>query len=190
MKPWTTNSRRVLCQPNRFLTVEMHEIALPDGRQITDWPWLVTPDFVIVIAVTRDGRFVCFRQTKYAVEGTSLAPVGGFIETGEVPLVAAQRELLEETGYVSGDWHPLGGYPVDANRGAGTARFFLALQAARERDPEAGDLEEQTLLLLGRQEVELALDHGEFKALPWATGFALALRFLDRQAAMREESTL
>jgi len=190
MKPWTTLSRRVLCTPNRFLTVEMHEIGLPDGRRIDDWPWLVVPDFAIVIAVTGEDRFICFRQTKYAVEGTSLAPVGGFIEAGEAPLAAARRELLEESGFEAAEWHSLGGYPVDANRGAGTAHLFLALGATRTRDVTCGDLEDQHLMLLGRPEIESALDRGEFKALAWAAGMGLALRFLDRQSASREDGTL
>ena len=180
MEPWKTLSRRVLCRPNRFLTVEIHELELPDGRRIDDWPWLVTPEFANVLARTVDGRFLCFRQTKYAVEGTSLAPVGGFIESGELPLDAAKRELLEETGYTAPEWHGLGSYPVDANRGAGAAHFFLALDAVRDREAAADDLESQELLLLSREELERELDAGEFKVLAWTAVLALGLRKIAR----------
>ena len=61
-----------------------------------------------MVAVTVDGRWLCFRQTKYAVEGVSLAPVGGYLEPGEDPLLGAQRELFEETGYEAPDWLDLG----------------------------------------------------------------------------------
>jgi ADP-ribose pyrophosphatase len=138
MQTWKTHSKRVLCQPNRFLKVELHELELPDGRRIADWPWLITPDYANVLARTRDGRFLCFRQTKYAVAGVSLAPVGGFIEPGEEPLTAAQRELQEETGYGAREWHALGHTVVDANRGAGVAHFFLALPAAHGRSGATG----------------------------------------------------
>jgi ADP-ribose pyrophosphatase len=94
-----------------------------------------------VVAVTESGEFLCFHQVKYAVEGETLATVGGYLEPGETPLAAAKRELLEETGYEASKWIELGRYRVDANRGAGTAHFFLALQAHHVADRNADDLE-------------------------------------------------
>ena len=179
MKPWKTLSRRTIFQHERFLSVELHEVELPDGRVIDVWPWIVTPDYVNVLAETQDGRFLCFRQTKYAVEGVSLAPVGGFIEPGEAPEAAARRELLEETGYESPDWIRVGSYAVDANRGAGKAHLYVARRAARVASPTADDLEEQELLLLNRTDLERALADGEFKVLAWAAAVALGLRRLD-----------
>jgi len=178
MKPWKTLSRKKVLQCGAYLTVEEHEVEISDGRIIPDWSWVVTPDYVNVLAETRDGRFLCFRQTKYAIEGTSLAPAGGFIDPGEEPEAAARRELLEETGYAATEWIPLGSYPVDANRGAGTAHFFLARHAERVADPVAGDLEQQELLHLSRKEMESALDASGFKVLAWATAVALGLRRL------------
>ena len=179
MQTWKTVSRQVILDYSKFLVVEEHVVELPDGQIIRDWPWVITPDFVNVVAVTQDGEFLVFRQTKYGIEGTALAPVGGFMEPGEEPLGAAQREFLEETGYEAPNWTPLGTYRVDANRGAGLAYFFLAQGAYRATEPNPDDLEEQKLLLLSRGEMEDALTAGEFKVLPWATIVALALRYLE-----------
>jgi ADP-ribose pyrophosphatase len=176
MQPWKTLSREKALDYGRFLVVEQHTIELPDGRILSDWPWLITPDYVNVAVVTTAGEFLCFRQTKYAVEGVSLAAVGGYLDPGETPLAAAQRELLEETGYESPDWLNLGRYAVDGNRGAGTAHLFLARQARRVAEVKADDLEEQQLLRLSRAEVEAALAAGEFKVLAWAAVIALALQ--------------
>ena len=176
MQPWKTLSRRTILALNKYLTVEAHTVELPDGRILAEWPWVVTPDYVNIVATTLDGDYLCLRQTKYAVEGTSLAPIGGYIDPGEDPLSAAQRELLEETGYRASTWHELGRYPIDGNRGVGTAHFYLARGARRVAEIDADDLEEQELLLLDRSEVEAALDAGAFKLLPWAAVVALALR--------------
>lgn len=181
MQSWKTLSRRTILDCGKFLRVENHTVELPDGRVLSEWPWLITPDYINVVAVTEAGEFLCFRQTKYAVGGISLAPVGGYVEPGEEPLAAAQRELLEETGYQAADWIDLGRYPVDGNRGAGTAHFFLARAARRVVDARADDLEEQQLLHLSRSELEAALTAGEFKLLPWAAIVALALYYMTRE---------
>lgn len=172
---WQTLSRRTVLDRGRFLVVEDHTVRLPDGRVIPNWPWLVTPDYVNVVAVTPEGKFLVFRQRKYAVEGVALAPIGGYLDEGEEPLAAARRELREETGYESEEWISLGSYAVDGNRGAGKAHLFAALNACCMGERRSDDLEEQEMVLLARREVERALALGEFKVLPWAAAMAMAL---------------
>jgi ADP-ribose pyrophosphatase len=177
MQNWQTLERREVLRTGdgKFLTVEYHTVRLPDGRILTEWPWVRTPDYVNILAETTDGRYLCFRQTKYAVEGLTLAVPGGYLEPDEEPLAAAQRELLEETGYAAAEWLPLGSYAVDGNRGCGTAHLFLARGAAYAQPVNADDLEEQELLTLTRAELAAALAAGDFKLLPWAALVALAL---------------
>lgn len=187
MQPWNTLHRQTVLYTGPFLTVEMHHIQLPDGRILSDWPWIITPDFVNVLVETGDGRFPVFRQTKYAVAGETFAPVGGYIEPGEDPLAAAQRELREEMGFEALDWIPLGQYAADGNRGNGVAHLYLARNARRITDldvadaaPVSDDLEEQELVMLDRVALEAALDSGQFRVVPWAAVVALGLRAIDR----------
>lgn len=175
LEAWKTLARRTILEQGKWLRVENHTVQLPDGQVIEDWAWVITPDYVNIVAITDEGKYVCFRQTKYGVGGITLAPVGGYIEPGEVPLVAAQRELLEETGYRAAEWVDLGSYVVDGNRGAGNAYLFLARGARRVQEIDADDLEEQELLLMSQAEVQEALLAGEFKVVSWATVVALAL---------------
>ncbi len=183
MHPWRTRTRTLLLDGGRYLKVENHVIELPDGRIINDWLWLDTPDFVIVVALRNDGRFLCFRQTKYAIDGLTLAPVGGYVEKGEQPLACARRELQEETGYTADEWITLGSYTVDSNRGNGTAHLFLARQLQFVGQDGSDDLEEMQPVTLTRTELEAALRTRAVKALPWVTAFLLALNHLDGEAA-------
>lgn len=179
LRPWKTLSRRTILKHNKFLTVESHTVQLPDGQVIPDWPWIISPDAVIVLARTVAGQFLCFRQTKYAVQGTSLAPIGGMIDAGEEPLVAAKRELLEETGYAAENWQHLGSYALGPNRGIGVMHLYLVENAERVGEPNSDDLEDQQLLHLEKAELEAAMLAGEFKVLAWAAVVALALHRIE-----------
>jgi ADP-ribose pyrophosphatase len=178
MKLWKTKTRQTVLEQRPWLVVENHVVELPDGRLIPDWPWIITPDYVNVIAVTEDEQFLCFQQVKYGLEGETLGIVGGFVEEGEDPFQAARRELLEETGYESTDWTPLGSYRVDPNRGVAMGHLYLARQARYVTPRNADDLEEQELVLLTRSEMETALARGDLQVLAWAAATALALRQL------------
>ena len=179
LRAWETISRKTILRFSKFLTVESHAIKLPDGQIIPDWPWLIIPNAAIVLAVTEDKKFLCFRQTKYAVDGTSLAPVGGMLEPNETSLDAAKRELLEEVGYEAPDWIDLGSYILDPNRGIATMYLFLALNAKQVAKPNSDDLEDQVLLFLSRNEIKNALKKGEFKILAWSAVVAMALNYLN-----------
>ena len=179
LRVWETVSRKTILCHSKFLTVESHTVKLPDGQIIPDWAWLIIPSAAIVLAVTEGNKFLCFRQTKYAVEGTSLAPVGGMLEPNEKPLDAAKRELLEEMGYETSEWVSLGSHILDPNRGIATIHLFLALNAKQVATPDSDDLEDQELLLLSRRELENALNAGEFKILAWSAVVAMSLNYLN-----------
>jgi ADP-ribose pyrophosphatase len=178
LRVWETVSKKTILDHSKFLTVETHTVKLPDGQIIPDWAWVIIPSAAIVLARTADKKFLCFRQTKYAVEGTTLAPVGGMLEPNEDPLDAAKRELLEETGYESSEWINLGSHSLDPNRGIATMHLFLALNAKQVAEPNSDDLEEQELLFLSQSELEGALNAGEFKILAWSAVVAMSLNYL------------
>jgi ADP-ribose pyrophosphatase len=170
-----TRGQRTVYEGRPYLTVELRQVEWPNGTVIDDWAWVDTPDYVNVVTETEDGRLLCFRQIKYALDEPSLALVGGYMEPGEDPLPAAQRELREEAGYAAPEWIDLGCYRVDANRGMGSGHFYLARRASFVGKTESDDLEEQEPLLMTREEARAALLRGEFKVMAWAAAMALAL---------------
>ena len=108
MQPWKTLNRSLLLDHSKYLRVENHTVQLPDGRTISDWAWLIMPDYVNIVVVTEEGKFLCFRQPKYGAGGITLALAGGYLEPGEDPLAAAQRELLEVCTVVTGRFYAPG----------------------------------------------------------------------------------
>ena len=178
MQAWKTLSRRLVFEQPPWLSVEYHEVELPNGRIIPDWTWIKTPDYINVVVETETGKYLCFSQRKYAVQEPMLALVGGYIEAGEAPLETARRELREETGYISDEWIKLGEFIVDPNRGTATGHLFLARRARQVTNIQSDDLEEQEMLFFSRDELENALLTGKFKILAWAAAVSLALHHL------------
>ena len=182
MKKLETVSRSDVLDLNKFLKVEKHAVRLSNGRIIPDWGWIVSPDFVTICAVDLAGRFIAFRQTKYAMDGIAVGPPGGYIEPDEIPLEAAKRELLEETGYVSPNWIPLASCPCDANRGNGIANFFLATHCvpSDEPRPASDDVEDIEPVLLTRVELVRELQTDVPLPMPWLLCFTLGMNKLDQ----------
>lgn len=100
---------------------------------------------------------------------------GGYIEPGEAPLLCMQRELLEETGYASDSWHPLGSFVVDANRRVGVSHFFLVRDARRVGEASNPDGEDFRMEWVSIPDVSQALLDGRVSGLSFAANIALAL---------------
>ena len=59
-----------------------------------------SPDWVNVLPVTADGRFVMIEQYRHGSQSVTLEIPGGLIDASDVsPAVAARREMIEETGF-------------------------------------------------------------------------------------------
>ena len=103
---WTIRSSEYLIR-RPWLTARRDVVELPDGRINPEYYVLEYPDWVNVIAITRDGQVVLERQYRHGLGNTCYELPCGVVEAGETPLEAAKRELLEETGYAGGEWRPL-----------------------------------------------------------------------------------
>jgi ADP-ribose pyrophosphatase len=180
MQQWKTLKKEMLLDHSKFLKVEQHTIELSDGKVIQDWPWVVSPDYVLVLPVTNQKTLMLFHQTKYAVDGTSLAPIGGHLEPGENALEAAKRELREEMGCEASEWISLGSYPNNGNHGGGKGHLFLALRTKKVCDPIVDDLEEMELIELTIEEAEQKLMLGEVKVMSWVAMIAMGFLYLKK----------
>ena len=54
MQSWKTTARESLLRLGDYVTVENHRVELPDGRIISEWPWLVMPEYANVVAQWRE----------------------------------------------------------------------------------------------------------------------------------------
>lgn len=92
-----TITSRVLYR-GRAVTFRTDEVELPNGRRTTR-DVVEHPGAVAIVPVLPDGRIVLVRQYRYAARRDLLEIPAGTLESGEMPLDCARRELREETGY-------------------------------------------------------------------------------------------
>ena len=186
LQNWAVLESRTLLSIPPFLSVRSERVALPDGREVADYYQIDLAPFVCIFAETEDGRILVIRQYKHGARQVSLTFPGGTIEDGELPLIAARRELREETGYEAGRWLTLGEYVNNANQGCGRAHLFVAKDCRRVCQPDSGDLEEMQVMAMHLEDIMAAAKRGEFVLLNQFTLLSLATR-PDLLAALAEE---
>ncbi len=77
------------------------------------------PGAVMIIPLLDDGRVVVERQYRYPLHRAMIEFPAGKLEPGEDSWLCAQRELLEETGFVATQWaragvlHPVISYATE-----------------------------------------------------------------------------
>lgn len=82
-----------------IFTVYQWDQELYDGTHVT-FERLTRADTAGVLAILPSGEIILTQQEQPQIEPFT-GPVGGFVDPGESPFEAAQRELLEEAGYRS-----------------------------------------------------------------------------------------
>ncbi|SBW01452.1 NUDIX hydrolase [uncultured Alphaproteobacteria bacterium] len=114
--------------------------ALPSRDDDEPYYVLSSPDGVVVLPITEDGRYLLIRQYRAARGRLSLEAPAGQIDAGETPEQAARRELLEETGCTASDMIALGAGGLALNRERSKVHLFLALGVRPEPGarPETG----------------------------------------------------
>lgn len=85
-----------------FLKVYEDKVELPNGVIISDYSLTKKPDFVIIVATDKNHKLITVLEYQYAADKEFLHLPAGGLEINEPPIEAAQRELLEETGYGNG----------------------------------------------------------------------------------------
>jgi 8-oxo-dGTP pyrophosphatase MutT (NUDIX family) len=116
---------------DEWLRLRSDVVQTPDGQTLSPCPVIEHPDWVDVIALTADLNIVLVDQFRHSVGSVRTEFPAGTVDDGEEPLAAIQRELLEETGYASGEWHLLGTAPVYPALQTNRIYSFLALNARR-----------------------------------------------------------
>ena len=120
---------------NGFLKIEALRILLPNQKVIVR-EVIKKPDAVAVLAITKNGEVFLTKQPRAGINNLeSIEIPAGLIDDGESPEMAAERELLEETGCeLSQKLIPLGSFVSDPACSTSVTHLFLALKVRQVKN--------------------------------------------------------
>lgn len=152
-----------------FLSVESYRCLLNNGHEITREKLLknkIDGSASIILAMTDEKEFILAIEPRVFTEETvDMGLPAGYIEKDELPVDAAKRELLEETGYEIGDIFNLGSYYQDQGCSSAYNHYFLATKCKRVREQNLDDGEFIKFILVDYDELRWLFDNGYIKGL-------------------------
>ncbi len=161
---------------------------LPDGSEFEPYYNYSRRNFVIIVARDEDGKYICVRQYRHGIgEVTTEFSAGGIErsddkeygsqgEAAEDALLAAKRELKEETGYVSDEWQQLLTIPANPTIADNYAYIYLADHCRRVSGQELDDTEFLNALLLSKEELDQLIEENKFQQPTHLLAYLLAER--------------
>lgn len=177
MKPWETLSSQCVFD-SFWVRIRKDAVRLGNGMVLDDYYVIERRDFSVILGLTPDNQVPLVRQFKYGVQDFMLELPAGFIEDGESPDAAAQREFVEETGFHSTAFEPLGKLHVGPSNMKHTAYAYVARNAmdtGRQRLDATEDIE---VVLMPLNDVAAAVARGDINCMTSVAVVHLAMEFL------------
>lgn len=133
IEKWKTLKTDIVID-NKWCKVNKDTVELPSGKIIDDYYLNIRPEVAVIFPLTHDNNVVMVRQYKHGAHAILMEFPGGVIDGQESPLIAAQRELREETGYSASRMEELGFVYDNPTKDTNKIFFFLAHDAEKTYD--------------------------------------------------------
>ncbi len=174
---YKTLSSRIAYQ-NKWITVREDTIIHPNGEQGL-YGVVVTNPSVFVVALTDKDEVCLVSQFRYPTQMYSIEiPAGG--SENQDPLIAAQRELLEESGFVAKRWDKVGTLQMLNGLLSEIGTVFLARELTRESVQLDSFDAISEMKLVPLAEVLTMIKNGEITDSPAISALMQTLLFLGK----------
>lgn len=156
----TLSSEYIIKRP--WLTARKDTLEMPNGRIVPEFYVLEYPTWLNVIAITEDGLFVMVEQYRHGLDIVEFELCAGVMEdSDESVLAAAQRELLEETGFGGGEWEEFMAISANPTSMNNLSHTFIARNVKPVTTQHLDDFEDIRVRLFTRDELLGLLQRGE-----------------------------
>lgn len=159
-QPWQVVKSEYLMQ-RPWITVRRDHVRLQSGAEMPDYYVLEYTDWVNAALVTADRQVLLIRIYRHGLKAVHYELPGGCVDEQESPLTAAKRETLEETGFSSEDWTPLGICCANPATHSNRTFLYLAENAVKIAEPELEATEEIQTCLTPLAQLPEILESGQ-----------------------------
>jgi 8-oxo-dGTP pyrophosphatase MutT (NUDIX family) len=172
---WKISRQKKLLERLPWIQVFEQNVTLPNGAQIEGYLTWEVREYALTVALSAQG-IALIRQYRHGNGKISYDLPGGYLDEGEKPLQAAQRELLEETGLVAKKWEHIASLILDNTRGNAKAHIFFARETEVAQPPVLDETEELSLSYLSIETILMLIRQGEIDSLPSVAGIFMVLQ--------------
>lgn len=174
IKPW-----KILGTSYPFPWIRVDKCELGNGN-LLDATTFQFRSWANVVALTKENEVVLVKQYRHGIQDVFLEFPGGVVETEEEPLIGAERELIEETGYRASRFLQIGKiYPNPALQ-TNALYCYLALDAERIAEQRLDAGEDIEVCLMPFDELVEMSKRGEFSHALMTAVLFQALVYLGR----------
>ncbi len=162
VKNWDKVSSKSLIENKIF---KLREDRVISPKKESEHPvWVIdSPNWVNIIPITDDNEVILVNQHRFGTEKLTLEIPGGMVDEGEDPMVAAIRELSEETGYTSADVIEIGKVEPNPALMSNYTYSYLALNARQTDEQKLDGMEDIEILKRHIDEIPLLIEKGEIQ---------------------------
>jgi ADP-ribose pyrophosphatase len=172
MKKWIIKAKHEIFN-KRILSLAEIECYHPDKQINHTFIALNCPDWINIIAVTEEDKFILVKQHRLGTDEITLETPGGITEINELPELTAARELQEETGYEAGELHLLKKLTVNPAIMNNSIYYFFARNCKKIHKQNLDTAEDIEVLTFTRDEIAEMIRNGSINHSLIVTAFCL-----------------
>ncbi len=176
--PWTKVSSHIAYQ-DPWISVRVDKIIQPDNKLGT-YSVIELRPCVFVVALTEDKKLCLIEQYRYTCDRLSLELPAGNTD-GQDPLIAAKRELKEETGFTATTWHKIGELDLHNGHCMEVMHAFLASDLTQTGNNQQLEDGIQNSCLMSIEEVYQSIHSGRIRDSETIAALMLAEPYLNNQ---------
>ena len=143
-----------------ILNIHYHYYKNPRNGKTVQTIAMTNNDAVNVIALTKDKQVILVKQFRFGIGAYTLELPGGMVDDGEQVLIAAQRELREETGFAGTNWNYLGKIQSNPVFMDGLVHHYIVDNASKQFELSLDEAEDVELVKMSIAEAYELIDTG------------------------------